>query len=52
LALFAKDPPVNAFSIARWLEKYDGLMLTEELDRATTHFFAAIATVLREPPKE
>jgi hypothetical protein len=50
LALFARDPPANAFSIARWLEKWDGLMLAPELDRAKAHFLAAVATVLPNPP--
>jgi hypothetical protein len=52
LALLARDPPVNSFSIAKWLEKWDGLMLSRELDRAKTHFLAAITTLLPDPPKE
>jgi hypothetical protein len=46
LALVSRAPPVNAVSICRFLEHWDGLQMSPELDKAKLHYVQAIEALL------
>jgi hypothetical protein len=50
LALVARGPPPNAIGVLRFLETWDGLQLSAELDRAKGHYKDAVTSIF--PPND
>jgi hypothetical protein len=45
-ALFSREPPSNSFGIYRFLEKWDGLQMSAELDKAKALFMDAVRILM------
>jgi cell division septum initiation protein DivIVA len=46
IGLLARDPPVNPFGIYRFLETWDGLQLSAELDKSKAFYMGAIRLIM------